>query len=175
MGLTRAQHAFTVAIATGRGLVVDVWGAQCHLWPHGRPDCHILSPGPHKLSHDTCWGCTHFVCRQASSVRRTRYTQRTAGAAQGCEVVRLVSEELILQDALGLTAPDGRKIVRRLSIGVAWGGSVGSSNENRRQEVRRFTTGHEHGRSVKGLKEHVLLSNRESWKLLAFRKLSRGP
>ena len=175
MGLTRAQHAFTVAIATGRGLVVDVWGAQCHLRPHGRPDCHILSPGPHKLSHDTCWGCTHFVCRQASSVRRTRYTQRTAGAAQGCKVVRLVSEELILQDALGLTAPDGRKIVRRLSIGVAWGGSVGSSNENRRQEVRRFTTGHEHGRSVKRLKEHVLLSNRESWKLLAFRKLSRGP
>ena len=102
-------------------------------------------------------------------------TQRTAGAAQGCKVVRLVSEELILQDALGLTAPDGRKIVRRLSIGAAWGGSVGSSNENRRQEVRRFTTGHEHGRSVKRLKEHVLLSNRESWKLLAFRKLSRGP
>ena len=65
------------------------------------PDRHILSPGPNKLSHDTCWGCTHFVCRQASSVRRTRYTQRTAGAAQGCEVVRLVSEELILQDALG--------------------------------------------------------------------------
>ena len=37
MGLTRAQHAFTVAIATGRGLAVDVWGAQCHLWPHGGP------------------------------------------------------------------------------------------------------------------------------------------
>ena len=101
MGLTRAQHVFTVAIATGRG---SQWtyGARSVTCGHTvDPDRHILSPGPHKLSHDTCWRCTHFVCRQASNVRRTRCTQRTAGAAQGCEVVRLVSEELILQDALG--------------------------------------------------------------------------
>ena len=162
MGLTRAQHAFTVAIATGRGLAVDVWGAQCHLWPHGGRRPSHSEPRSAQAVATTLVGDAPILCVDrpqrcaARGVRNARQAPHKAVRSFGSSRRSSFCRMPLAHGARwteNRPPPVDRGSLGRIRRVFERKPSPGSSPLHHRPRTRPLGEGSE---------EHVLLSNRES-------------